>query len=135
MSNQLQVLTQEEQEAKDAVMKYITGEDGLSVFTERLREQGITLPKAEIWRYANRKQVETAVHATFSMLGGVPGMALWAHENPTAFYSAYIKLAPAESVISGGENVFINTAVPESELDFVEIDAMGKIKDFKVSDV
>lgn len=136
MSNQLpstEVLSAEEAEAKAAVMKYMSGEEGLAVFCERLREQGIELPKNAIWAHAKRKNVEAAVHATFSMLGGVPAMALWAHENPNLFYSSYMKLAPTESTITGAGNVFINTAVPESALDFVEIDAMGKIKDFKVS--
>ncbi|MCA1859304.1 hypothetical protein LE191_04165 [Janthinobacterium sp. HSC-3S05] len=137
MSDQLpskEVLSAEEQEAKQAVMKYMSGEEGLAVFCERLREKGIELPKNTIWQHAKRKNVEAAVHATFSMLGGVPAMALWAHENPNLFYSAYIKLAPMESQITGAGNVFINTAVPESALDFVEIDSMGKIKEFKVSD-
>jgi hypothetical protein len=44
MSNQLpskEVLSQEESEAKQAVMKYMSGEDGLSVFTERLMSTAI----------------------------------------------------------------------------------------------
>jgi hypothetical protein len=133
MSNQLpskKVLTEEE-EAKLSVMKYMSGEEALEVFTHRLREKGITLPTENIWAHAKRQNIEAAVHATFSMLGGVPAMALWAHENPTQFYNAYIKLAPAETTITGGGNIFINTAVPESALDAVEIDGMGRIKEFK----
>lgn len=134
MSNQLpsnEALSIEEEEAKKSVMAYMSGEEGLEVFCERLREKGISLPKNTIWQHAKRKNVEAAVHATFSMLGGVPAMALWAHENPNIFYSAYIKLAPIESQITGAGNIFINTAVPESALDIVEIDEMGKIKEFK----
>ena len=136
MSNQLPAvperkLTDEDIERKKDVMTYMTGAEGLEVFTAELREKGIKLPVNDVWKYAERKHIEASVHATFSMLGGVPGLALWAHKNPNIFYPAYMKLAPAESMILGAGNIFINTQVPESPLDCVEIDAFGKIKEFK----
>jgi hypothetical protein len=51
-----------------------------------LQEKSIELPKRCIWVHAKRKNIEAGVHTTFSMLGGVPGMALWAHKNPNLFY-------------------------------------------------
>jgi hypothetical protein len=131
MSNQLPAnLEQEQQEKNDAVAAYMTGKEGLEIFCAELREKGVELPARNIWKYAERKHIESAVHATFSMLGGVPGMALWASKNPSLFYPAFIKLAPTESNITGASgNIFINTAVPESPLDAVEIDKFGRIKE------
>lgn len=131
MSNQLRSpyeRTEEEEEEIRAVMGYMTGEEGLEVFTRELREKGIKLPESSMWKYAKRRDIEAAVHATFSLLGGVPGMVLWASKNPNLFYPAYIKLAPVETTLNGAGNVFINTAVPESPLDTVEIDKFGRIK-------
>lgn len=132
MSNQLPAsLDEDAEEIKRQVMAYMSGEEGLEVFCRELREKGIELPKRSVWEHAERKNIEAAVHATFSMLGGVPGMALWAHQNRGEFYKSYMKLAPAESVLGGAANIFINTAVPESDLDVIEIDHTGRIKEFK----
>lgn len=132
MSDQLPVPVSPEDEENDAKYQMMSGKAGLEVFCAELRELGVELPPREVWKYAKRKDIEASVHATFSMLGGVPGMALWAHKNPNLFYPAYIKLAPAESVLGQGGNIFINTSVPESDLDSIEIDAKtGKIKNFK----
>lgn len=132
MSNQLPTkieLDEEEQKRKDAVMAVMSGKEGLEVFCRELRAKGIELPANDVWKYASRKDIEAGVHATFSMLGGVPGMALWAHKNPNLFYPAYMKMAPALGDLAGTANIFINTAVPESPLDVVELDQFGKIKE------
>lgn len=121
MNNTLPV-EQDDEERKRAVMDYMSGAEGLEVFCREIRELGVTLPEREIWKHATRSQIETAVHATFSLLGGVPGFALWAHKNPGQFYPAYMKLAPAESVLNGIGQIVINTAVPESPLDTITID-------------
>ena len=124
-------LTQEEREAeeqKQAVMAYMSGKEGLEVFTRELKAKGVELPESSVWAYANKRQIEAAVHATFSLLGGVPGMALWAHKNPTPFYTAYMKLAPVESNLAVG-NIVIQTNVPDSPLDAVEIDSFGRVKE------
>lgn len=35
--------------------------------------------------------------SVFSMIGGIPRLALWADQNPGAFYSMYSKLLPQEA--------------------------------------
>jgi hypothetical protein len=109
----------------------MSGEGDLAVFTKRLKEKGITRPKDNVWKHAKRQNIEAAVHATFSMLGSVRAMARWASGNPTQFFSADIKLALAESMITRAGNIFLNTAVLESALDAVEVDSMGHFKRFK----
>lgn len=134
MSNQLpstEVLAAEAEEQKRNEMRFLSGLDGLEIFTAELREQGIELPKDAIWKHASKKSIEASMFAAFQMLGGVPAMTLWAHKNPTAFYSAWMKNAPMETTVTGGGNVFINTAVPSSPLDEGEIDSMGRMIEFK----
>lgn len=80
MEKQLQVLSveeQEEKEKKQAVMDMMSGKEGLEVFTRELEKRGIKLPHRDVWKHATREGIATAAHATFSLLGGVPGMVLW----------------------------------------------------------
>jgi len=131
MSDQLPVPLSPDDEEAQAKLDMMSGKEGLEIFCSELRELGVNLPAREVWKYAKRKDIEASIHATFSLLGGIPGMALWAHKNPNLFYPSYMKLAPAESLLGGGGNIFINTSVPESDLDSIEIDAKtGKIKGF-----
>lgn len=50
------------------------------------------------------------IAAVYEKLGGAEGMATWALENHTAFYTIYSKLLPVEAKIEGagdnGEHVF-----------------------------
>ena len=66
-----------------------------------------------------RKQVVNAFLDTFSLIGGVPRLAIWADENPAEFYRMWSKLAPRqveqETKHDGG--LRIEHALPRGRLD------------------
>lgn len=67
----------------------------------------------------NRKQVVNAFQDAFALMGGTPRLALWADENPGAFYALYSKLMPKqveqETKMEGG--VKIVHVLPRGRLD------------------
>ena len=73
------------------------------------------LPKKDF----DRRRVIAAFDEAFELIGGVPRLAIWAHDNPTEFYRHYAKLMPASSQLelSGGLEFIIRPALPQSTLD------------------
>jgi hypothetical protein len=123
-------LAEEQDKERKAVLDSMSGAEAIDVIGRQLKEAGLdNLPKTIWLNKLQKKHVEAAMHMTFSSLGGVPGMIFWASKNPTNFYQAYMKLAPNDSLLAGIGNVFINTAVPESTLDFTELDVNGRVKE------
>lgn len=55
------------------------------------KERGIVIPRND---YFTRSDVVRAFASAFDMIGGVPRMALWAHENPGDFYKLMAKMLP-----------------------------------------
>ncbi len=45
--------------------------------------------------------VREALTETFTLVGDVPALATWARENPTAFYTLWVKMMPAKTEVSG----------------------------------
>jgi len=45
--------------------------------------------------------VRDALTETFTLIGDVPALAKWAKDNPTAFYSLWVKMMPAKTELSG----------------------------------
>lgn len=62
----------------------------------RLRTK-LTIPR--VVDTPGRREVVEAFTAAFTMIGGVPRLALWADQNPTEFYRLFGKLLPASSVV------------------------------------
>jgi len=46
--------------------------------------------------YTKAKNVRLQFQHAFELIGGIPRLAMWAHQHPTQFYQLYSKLIPAQ---------------------------------------
>lgn len=76
-----------------------------------------TLPVGGIARELNRRQVTTAILETFHLVGGINAFALWARDNPEAFYPMWAKMAPRTEDGVDGNQLKIVHVLPPSPLD------------------
>ena len=51
--------------------------------------------------YTRTRNVRLQFQHAFEIIGGIPRLATWAHQNPDKFYSIYSKLIPAR--VEGGD--------------------------------
>jgi hypothetical protein len=58
------------------------------------------IPKPPAW--AKTRNVREQFQHAFELIGGIPRLALWAHQNPDKFYQIYSKLIPAQITGEGG---------------------------------
>tara|TARA_R110002167_G_scaffold312070_6_gene517793 strand:- start:330 stop:686 length:357 start_codon:yes stop_codon:yes gene_type:complete len=67
----------------------------------------------------SRKEVVMAFESAFHLVGGVPRLALWAHEHPGEFYKLYGRLLPSQSSEALGESneMTIRHVIPRGVLD------------------
>ena len=67
----------------------------------------------------NRKSVVTAFQSAFELIGGVPRLALWAHDHETDFYKLYSRLLPSQASSALGESneLVIKHVLPKGALD------------------
>jgi hypothetical protein len=67
----------------------------------------------------SRKEVVQAFQTAFELIGGVPRLALWGHENPNEFYKLYGKLLPSSNSSALGEQskLVIEMAIRPGALD------------------
>lgn len=56
--------------------------------------QRLSVPRSDTF---SRKEVVAAFQSAFELIGGVPRLALWAHNNEGDFYRIYGKLLPSQS--------------------------------------
>lgn len=84
-----------------AIDKYEKRTRGVSqtthdVFTQmaNAHTKRLSVPRTKSF---SRKEVMQAFADSFELIGGIPRLAAWAHENPTKFYELYSKLFPSES--------------------------------------
>ena len=53
--------------------------------------------------YASTRNVRLQFQHAFELIGGIPRLAFWAHQNPDKFFPLYSKLIPAQvSGVDGG---------------------------------
>lgn len=53
--------------------------------------------------YTRTRNVRAQFQHAFELIGGIPRLAFWAHQNPDKFFSLYSKLIPAQvSGLDGG---------------------------------
>jgi len=52
--------------------------------------------------YTRSRNVREQFQFAFELIGGIPRLAHWAHNNPDKFYSLYSKLIPAQITGEGG---------------------------------
>lgn len=66
-----------------------------------------------------RKDVVNAFQQSFELMGGIPRLALWGHENPDKFFPLYARLLPSQASSALGESnkMVIEMKVPNSPLD------------------
>jgi len=51
---------------------------------------------AELPAYARTRNVRLQFQHAFELIGGIPRLAHWAHQNPDKFFQLYSKLIPAQ---------------------------------------
>ena len=70
-------------------------------------------------RGVSRKKVAEAFQQSFDLIGGVPRLSYWAHENYGEFIKLYSKLMPAQSsrLMEDQEERVIKHVIPPTELD------------------
>lgn len=113
--------------------QFVTKEEFSSMnetFTELARsgKSLVRLPKSQF----SRQKVLDALNEAFELIGGVPRLAIWGHENPTEFYKLWGKTIPAatQMQVSGQLGTYmLRPALPPSPLDggfsegeFVEVE-------------
>ena len=66
-----------------------------------------------------RKDAVQSFQSAFELIGGVPRLAMWAHENTTDFYKLYSRLLPSQASSALGESntMRIEMAVKPGPLD------------------
>lgn len=47
-------------------------------------------------KYTKTRNVRLQFQHAFELIGGIPRLAMWAHQHPTQFYQLYSKLIPAQ---------------------------------------
>lgn len=84
-------------------------------------------------RGVKRQEIVNAFQEAFELIGGVPRLAVWAHDNPTDFYKLYGKLLPAGSTLDVNVTgqLFLRPALPPSPLDgeFTDAEFAGECED------
>lgn len=82
-----------------------SGMDETFEWMAQRNNQRLSVPRS---RSFSRKKVVSAFEGAFELIGGVPRLALWAHENPGDFYRLFSKLLPSTSQTLVGEDNTIN---------------------------
>ena len=99
-------------------MPYSQTADDLRPLTG-LAEQGNGVSRVSVPREVSRKAVVNAFTDAFELIGGVPRLAHWADQHPSAFFKLYARLLPttAQQQIehSGGYKVL--HVLPKGPLD------------------
>ena len=87
----------------------------------------LTVPRSKAF---TRKQVIDAFQNAFDLIGGVPRLAAWAHENPTDFYRLYSKLLGSHVEVDVGDGVLkIVHALAPGPLDTIPSKKVGEVVD------
>ena len=114
-----QYLTQKEYEAlpESASVTEIRVTDWDEVMLKlSIPETKLTIPNNKEF---TRKNVVQAFSTAFELIGGIPRLALWAHDNTTDFYKLYSRLLPSQASSALGESneLIIKHVLPRGPLD------------------
>ena len=86
------------------------------------------LPPAYKFKKRDRESAAVAFHSAFELIGGVSRLQLWAEENPDKFYPLFIKAVQGpDTTTNTGTTVNVLSSIPASPLDFVNVDARGRV--------
>jgi hypothetical protein len=88
------------------------------------------IPKDYVFKNRDRQFVADALNVAFDLIGGIPRLAQYGHENPGEFYKLYARLLPeAEKKDSGPAVVQVFHNVPASALDMGDVVDMDDDED------
>lgn len=104
-----------------ALTQFVTKEElqGMDSTFSELAKSGkslVRLPRKQF----DRQKVLNALEEAFELIGGVPRLAMWGHQNPTEFYKLWGKTIPAatQMQVSGQIGAYmLRPALPPSPLD------------------
>jgi hypothetical protein len=111
--------------SENSIIPFMTKEefDAMNQALTQLADGNAKVTKMTKREFAKQKVMD-AFHDAFDLIGGVPRLAYWAHQNPTEFFKLYAKMLPAGAsidVTASGEIVFKHV-LPPSKLDGDVID-------------
>lgn len=84
-----------------------------------LAESGNGVTRLSIPREVKRAKVVNAFHEAFELIGGVPRLAHWADQSPSAFYKLYARLLPtqANQQLEHSGEIRVRHILPRGPLD------------------
>ncbi len=88
----------------------------------KLATSGNGVSRISVPRELQRKRVVNAFQDAFELIGGVPRLAHWADQSPSAFYKLYARLLPttAQQQLEHSGEIIIKHVLPRGPLDIVE---------------
>lgn len=88
----------------------------------QMAESGNGVTRVHVPREVSRKAVVNAFTDAFEMIGGVPRLAHWADQHPSAFYKLYARLLPtqASQQLEHSGEIKVLHVIPPGPLDAVE---------------
>lgn len=106
--------------SENSIVPFMTKEefDAMNQTLTQLAEGNSKVTRITKREFAKQKVMD-AFHDAFDLIGGVPRLAYWAHQNPTEFFKLYGKMLPAGASIdlnASGEIIFRHV-LPPSKLD------------------
>ncbi len=102
-------------------MMPLTPEETLSSMSERNQ---LVIPRKDV--PFKRSDVVNAFTSAFELIGGIPRLALWAHENPGEFFKLYGKLLPSQShsqIEQSGNVTVLFAGIQQGVLDGITVDS------------
>lgn len=86
---------------------------------EEMAESGNGITRLSLPRELKRAKVVNAFHEAFELIGGVPRLAHWADQSPSAFYKLYARLLPtqANQQLEHSGEIRVRHILPRGPLD------------------
>ena len=87
-----------------------------------LAESGNGVSRISVPKELKRQRVVNAFQDAFELMGGVPRLAHWADQHPSAFYKLYARLLPttAQQQLEHSGEVIVKHVIPPGPLDAIE---------------
>lgn len=86
------------------------------------------IPVNYVFRKRDRESVSAALHGAFELMGGVPALVQWGRNNPDKFMPLWAKLLQSDAeTAAGGTTIIVQSAIPASTLDLVNVNAGGRV--------
>ena len=84
-----------------------------------LATSGNGVSRISVPRELQRKRVVNAFQDAFELIGGVPRLAHWADQSPSAFYKLYARLLPttAQQQLEHSGEIIVKHVLPRGPLD------------------